>query len=190
MIQKKYFLSLAIFSSAILFFEISLFLSLKIAWIVFLCIFYGGVFYILKYRGLEIFQGWRRNFFLTWIFLYPALHIVVTYMVENDVIAYSYRYLNTIEHILLMGSIAFILYGIFYNIFKKVNFLQGSLVLFCFLLSIGISIEVLQYGMRMFFYEPVELYKIAAYYHDTIADVTTNIFAGIFWSLIIVRKKI
>jgi len=172
--------------SAVLSMGTSLLLGLKSAWIAFLIFFYIGIFFLIISQKFSLFTGKRKSFFLFWIFFYPVLNIWVLYMIEYNVIPYSWRFFNTLEHTFLMASLAFIVYGVMGNIFKKVSYFEGVIILFSFLLSIGIGIEVLQYIIRVFLFDPAPTYKLAAYYSDTIADTTTNIFSGFFWSAIIV----
>jgi len=186
--MNKIFNKYIFFILAFICVSFSIFFALKTAWIIFLLLFYISAYFLI-FKKQNIFTNRIEKLFIFWMFFYPFLNIFILYIIQYDIILHSYRIFNTIEHIGLIGSLSFIIYGFLIKLFSKLSDWERFLVLFSIIISIGIGIEVLQYMVRVFIFESASTYKMAEYYSDTIFDTITNIISGIFWSLLVAYRK-
>jgi vancomycin permeability regulator SanA len=108
------------------------------------------------------------------IFLYPFLETIIRIFIAGEIIPYSWRYFNLAEHFIWMMFLLIISYPLFYLTLKKIDKKHQFLHLFGFLMVVGIFNEIFEYIMRMH-NEMTDDYLLAAYYIDTIYDLSINI---------------
>jgi hypothetical protein len=157
-------------------------LQLGIFWKIFLFIWFGAMF-IAKFLNLfaELSSA-QKTIFSFMYYGYPVIGNFLEYMIHHDVISYSWRVLNCLEHIAIMIALSFLFFLFLKKTTDALPRIQYMLFYFSLLITVGSAIEILQYCYRIFFVNP-SLVQMSSYYTDSIIDMMTNFF-GAFVSVV------
>lgn len=136
-------------------------LELGSAWKLMLIGWMALVLFLRHTKRDENFSPQQQRVFSVLWWLFPVLVTGVEYMVDANVIAHSWRYLNILEHGILMTAFAFSFYGLLAPYLKKLPKIVAIAFLFASLMTFGLGIEILQYLWRDILLSPTTA-KMAA----------------------------
>ncbi len=122
------------------------------------------------------------------IFIYPLLETIIKYMIEYNIIAYSWFWLNRFEHFLWAFAVIILLIPLFINIIKKLLWWQSAFLIVGLIFIIGNGIEFIQFIIR-YYYKPRNSVRFIAYYRDTIYDMMSNSLGSIMGFFILYQIK-
>ncbi len=113
-------------------------------------------------------------------FAYPLMASVIKYMIENNVIAYSWFWLNRFEHFFWAFSMTIILLPLVYQYQKVIAKKWLLFVLGCVTITLGNVIEIIEFSLRQNLTDT----RLGLYYADTMLDILMN-FTGVIVALIV-----
>ncbi len=142
------------------------------------------IIYSLKILNIEnkILKPHLTLYYAT-VFVFPMLESILTWLIKNNIIAYSWFWLNRIEHIIASASISILILLILFKYLKKVKWYINLILLIAIVSMIGNFVEFFQYIRRIFFNNSFTINKIT-FYSDTILDMFSNVL-GSFLGFII-----
>ncbi len=145
----------------------------------FMLIVWIGLVVLLQKKAKLLPSGLNKLFHIV-TYAYPLIASVIKYMIENNVIAYSWFWLNRFEHFFWAFSITIILLPLFYQYQKVIAKKWLLLVLGCVTITLGNVIEIIEFSLRQNLTDT----RLGLYYADTMLDIVMN-FSGVIVALII-----
>jgi hypothetical protein len=134
-----------------------------------------GAFLIARWKGLyDKLNSKEKIYYTLVIFLYPFFELIIKYMLANDVIPYSWNWLNRIEHFIAAIGIQVLFYPFLRPTLLKLNAKESFLFLVFTCSFIGVLNEFLEYGIRIY-YHLTDTTQFSYYYWDTIYDMAINV---------------
>jgi hypothetical protein len=127
-------------------------------------------------------------YYMVVIILYPIFEAVIKYMLINDIIPYSWNWLNRIEHFIAAIAIETLFYPFLKPTLAKLNKSESFLFMVFTTSFIGVVNEFMEYGIRIHYHFTDSL-KFSYYYWDTIYDLAINVFGAITGFFVIRRLK-
>lgn len=156
-------------------------------WVVIVGIWFG-LFFIFRFTQLEAkLSNKERRIYLITVLLYPIVESWIKWMIEKNVIPYSWFWLNRLEHLCWAFAVVIIFLPIFTDIWKTLNWWQNLILLIGFTCFIGNLNEFLEYLLRSRS-SSINYRIFAAYYWDTIYDMMMNIIGGFVGFIVLIWK--
>lgn len=162
-----YFVALVIFSL----FIFTNWTFMLAVWIGLIVIFYK------KAQALPV--GLKRLFQIV-TFGYPLIASIIKFMIEKDVIKYSWFWLNRFEHFFWAFSMTVILLPLAYQFQKTIDRKWLLLVQGCIAITLGNVIEVIEFSLRRNLADT----RLGLYYSDTMFDILMN-FLGVMIAILV-----
>lgn len=107
-------------------------------------------------------------------FGYPLIASIIKFMIEQDVIPYSWFWLNRFEHFFWALSMTVIFLPLAHQFIKLVDKKWLLLVQGCIAITLGNVIEVIEFALRKNLADT----RLGLYYSDTMFDILMN-FLGV-----------
>jgi hypothetical protein len=158
--------------------------SLKIIIIV----FWYSLFFLLRFTKLEKkLTRKEQNIYYIAILIYPIIFSFTHWMIEKNVIPYSWFWLNRLEHISASFGVAIISLPLLIDIWKKCNWWQELLLIIGLVSLVGNLNEFVEYYIRSAS-ALIDTRILAIAYTDTIYDMAMNIIGGLMGWLVLRSK--
>lgn len=176
----KFNLFWIIFASVIILFSLTVFSN----WVLLGCIWFA-VFFIFRFSKIEtnLSTSEHRLYLLT-AFVFPIIETSLTWMIQKNIIPYSWFWLNRAEHFFSAIGVTIILLPIYINTWYKLNWWQNLVFTLGLVCLIGNLNEFFEYFLRACC-KPINYGKFAVYYPDTIYDMGANFIGGLVGFLVI-----
>ena len=156
-------------------------------WSVMLICWFGLAAFIYKTR-LNSLSVKERKYWLILVFAYPVLETILKGSIYFDLIPYSYRPLNLIEHGLWAMSMGLVLYPLLKNSILKLNQIPAFLLVFGVVIVIGNLNELAEFVIRQLM-NLTTTQLMDAYYTDTIIDLVVNLIGSGLGAFILTTQK-
>ncbi|HLO87656.1 MAG TPA: hypothetical protein VK203_21990 [Nostocaceae cyanobacterium] len=153
-------------------------------WVVMAGIWFG-LFFLFRLTKLEtkLSESEHRIYLITAL-LYPLLESWIKWMIEKNIIPYSWFWLNRLEHFSWALATVILFLPIFRDIWKNLTWWQNLIFILGFISFLGNLNEFLEYYLRA--QSPNINYRMfTLYYQDTVYDMIMNIFGGIVGFLVL-----
>lgn len=167
--MKKFYL-LPIFASIIIILIAIGHFTFPIMSVMLICWFSIAAFVKVKNFDKRLSRSERKLFFIT-IILYPIIETVIKYLLVNDIIPYSWFWINRVEHFLSAIAIEILFYPFLKPTLSKLNKIESFIFIVCVVVFIGNLNEFFEYLIRHI----LNTYRLDFYYWDTIYDMVMNI---------------
>ncbi|WP_009633646.1 hypothetical protein [Synechocystis sp. PCC 7509] len=169
-----------LFATLIILFSLTVFSN----WVLLGCIWFA-VFFIFRFSNLEKnLSSNEHRLYLTTAFVFPIIETWLTWMIQKDIIPYSWFWLNRLEHFFSALGVVIILLPIYINIWHKLKWWQSLIFVLGLICIIGNLNEFFEFFLRVCC-KPIKHSKFAVYYPDTIYDMGVNLMGGLVGFLII-----
>lgn len=153
-----------------------------------LFIFTNWTFMLVVWIGLILFFNKKaqllpkaqKHLFQIVTFGYPLIASVIKFMIEKDVIPYSWFWLNRFEHFFWALSMTIVFLPLAHQFSKVVNSKWLLIVQGCVAITLGNVIEVIEFSLRRNLADT----RLGLYYSDTMFDILMN-FLGVFVAIVI-----
>lgn len=145
----------------------------------FMLIVWIGLVVLLQKKARLLPSGLNKLFHIV-TYAYPLIASVIKYMIENNVIAYSWFWLNRFEHFFWAFSMSIILLPLVYQYQKLIAKKWLLLVLGCVTITLGNVIEIIEFSLRQNLTDT----RLGLYYADTMLDILMN-FTGVIMAITI-----
>ncbi|HLP90595.1 MAG TPA: hypothetical protein VK184_18685 [Nostocaceae cyanobacterium] len=146
-------------------------------WVVMVVIWFG-LFFIFRWQNLEAKLSDSEHFiYLTTVLVYPLLGSWIKWMIEKNIIPYSWFWLNRLEHFSWALAVVILLLPLFIDIWKISNWWQNLILILGLVCLLGNINEFLEYFLRANS-KTINYQLLAIYYQDTIYDMIMNIIGG------------
>lgn len=175
--MKKYIL----YSLAMLLFGF----SLSPLWLVVLSVWLSVGFYIKIKKLDEPLSGLEQKTFNYILLGYPFVETFLKFMIEKNVIPYSWFWLNRLEHIIFSMVIGILLLPFLKKTLSKLNMWEGLLYFVGIVVLIGNLNEFFEYGIRMFITNITNKTVLSAFYWDTIYDLAINVLGAVLGFILV-----
>lgn len=153
----------------LMYFIIYLVLSFKFLFLVWILMFAVWSFLVL-YTSIK-YNVENKGFWLI-AFGYPTIEFITKYLIESNLIPYSWVWLNRLEHLFWAFSIFVLLSYFFKNYLKnRIKIWEIMVIVFLIVNFIGVLNELAEFFIRQYFH-----LEKSVYYKDTIFDQLMNIF--------------
>ncbi len=168
-----------IFAGLIISFSLTVFSN----WVLLGCIWFA-VFFIFRLSNLEknLSISEYRLYIVT-AFVLPIIETWLTWMIQKNIIPYSWFWLNRLEHFCSAIGVSIILLPIYVNIWHSLKWWQNLIFVLGLICWIGNLNEFFEFSLRCF--QPISNSKFALYYSDTIYDMSVNLIGGLVGFLIV-----
>jgi hypothetical protein len=148
-----------------------------------------GAFLIARKKKLyDKLNSSEKKYYMLVFILYPLFELIIKYMLVNDVIPYSWNWLNRIEHFIAAIGIQVLFYPYLRPTLSKLNLKESFLFLVFTCSFIGVLNEFLEYGIRLH-YNLTDNVQFSYYYWDTIYDMAVNVVGATVGFFILYRLK-
>jgi glycopeptide antibiotics resistance protein len=144
-----------------------------------------GLFFLFRLIKLETkLSASEHQIYLTTALLYPLLESWIKWMIEKNIIPYSWFWLNRLEHFAWATATVILFLPVFKNIWKASNWWQTLIFILGLVSLLGNINEFLEYYLRA--KSSNISYRIfTIYYQDTIYDMIMNIIGGLIGFLLL-----
>ncbi len=143
-----------------------------------LIVWIGLIVFFYK-KALVLPNGLKKLFQIV-TFGYPLVASIIKFMIEKDVIKYSWFWLNRFEHFFWAFSMTIILLPLAHQFSKTIDKKWLLLVQGCIAITLGNLIEVIEFCLRSNLTDT----KFGLYYSDTMFDILMN-FLGVIIAIVI-----
>lgn len=139
-------------------------------------------FFIVIRKDFEVLNSTEFKVWQIIAFTYPLIETVIKMMIEFNVIPYSWRWLNNMEHISWSICMYLILLPYTKRLFNIHKYYIALALIFAVVVAIGNFNELLQYIIRSYlgFSENFSM----TYYSDSMGDLINNLIGGLIASCI------
>lgn len=169
-----------IFASLIISFSLTVFSN----WVLLGCIWFA-VFFIFRLSNLEKnLSISEHKLYIVTAFVFPITETWLTWMIQKNIIPYSWFWLNRLEHFCSAIGVSIILLPIYINIWHSLKWWQNLIFILGLICLIGNLNEFFEFFLRVCC-QPINYSKFALYYSDTIYDMGVNLIGGLVGFLII-----
>jgi hypothetical protein len=134
---------------------------------------------VVFYKKARLLPPGLKKLFQIVIFGYPLVASIIKFMIEKDIIKYSWFWLNRFEHFFWAFSMTIVLFPITYPFRKILNKKWLLLIQGCITITLGNVIELIEFAMRQSLTDT----RLGLYYSDTMLDLVMN-FSGVTIALI------
>ncbi len=169
-----------LFASVIILFSLTVFSN----WVLLGCIWFA-VFFIFRFSNLEKnLSSSEHKLYLTTAFVFPVIETWLTWMIQKNIIPYSWFWLNRLEHFFLSIGVTIIFLPSYTSIWYDLKWWQNLIFLLGLICLIGNLNEFFEYFLRACC-QSINYSKFAVYYPDTIYDMGMNLIGGFVGFLIV-----
>ncbi len=169
-----------LFASLIILFSLTVFSN----WVLLGCIWFA-VFFIFRFSKLETkLSNSEHRLYLITAFVFPIIETWLNWMIQKNIIPYSWFWLNRLEHFSSSISVTIILLPIYVSIWYSLKWWQDLVFILGLICLIGNLNEFFEYFLRVCC-NPSNYPKLAIYYSDTIYDMSVNLIGGLVGFLIV-----
>ncbi len=147
-------------------------------------VFYFAIIYRKENKVLDTNQNkiWKIT-----VFAYPILETFIKFMITFDIIPFSWRWLNTLEHLAWALSMYLMLLPYTKSLQSKVVSIWALFLIAGIVIIFGNLNELFEYIIRNIILNFTTDWRQALYYTDTTIDLTMN-FVGVLTGAIISLK--
>jgi hypothetical protein len=172
------------FATFIILFSLTVFSN----WVILGSIWFA-VFFIFRFSKLEAkLSSSAHNLYLVTVFLFPIVETWTTWMIQENIIPYSWFWLNRLEHFSSAVGVTIILLPIYINIWYHLKWWQNLIFILGLICLIGNLNEFFEFFLRVCC-KHVKRSSLAVYYADTIYDMGANLVGG-FVGFLIIKLRI
>lgn len=150
----------------------------------FMLVVWIGLIVVFYQKALLLPNGLKKLFQIV-TFGYPLIASIIKFMIEKDVIKYSWFWLNRFEHFFWAFSMTIILLPLAHQFSKTIDKKWLLLVQGCIAITLGNIIEVIEFCLRSNLTDT----RFGLYYSDTMFDILMN-FLGVIIAILISYKLI
>lgn len=169
-----------LFASSTILFSLTVFSN----WVLLGCIWFA-VFFIFKFSKLEAkLSNSERRLYLTTALVFPIVETWLNWMIQKNIVPYSWFWLNRLEHLCSSVGVTIILLPIYINIWHSLKWWQSLVFILGLVCLIGNLNEFFEYFLRVCC-KAINYGKFAVYYSDTIYDMGVNLIGGLIGFLIV-----
>lgn len=137
-----------------------------------------GLFFTFRFTKLESnLSAKEHKLYLSTVLIYPLVETWIKWMIEKNIISYSWFWLNRLEHFCWAMALVIIFLPIFSDIVKNLKWWQNLIFVVSFICLLGNLNEFLEYFLRLQG-KPKNQLQLAVYYWDTIYDMMMNLVGG------------
>lgn len=153
-------------------------------WVLLGCIWFAA-FFVFRFSKLETkLSSSEHQLYLTTAFVFPLIETWLTWMIQRNVISYSWFWLNRLEHFFSSVGVVIILLPIYINIWYSLKWWQNLIFILGLICLIGNLNEFFEYFLRVCC-KPINYSRLGIYYPDTIYDMSVNLIGGLVGFLIV-----
>ncbi|MBW4664462.1 MAG: hypothetical protein KME01_09715 [Chroococcus sp. CMT-3BRIN-NPC107] len=169
-----------LFASLIILFSLTVFSN----WVLLGCIWFG-IFFTFRFSKLENrLSSSEHKLYLTTAFVLPIIETWLTWMIQKDIIPYSWFWLNRLEHFFSAISVTIILLPAYITIWHKLKWWQNLVFILGLICLIGNLNEFFEFFLRVCC-KPVKYSRFGVYYPNTIYDMGVNLIGGLVGFLLV-----
>lgn len=162
-----------LFASLIILFSLTVFSN----WVLLGCIWFA-VFFAFRFFKLENrLSSSEHKLYITTVFVFPIIETWLTWMIQKDVIPYSWFWLNRLEHFFSAVGVTILFLPIYINVWLKLEWWQNLVFVLGLICLIGNLNEFFEFFLRVCC-KPVKYSRLGGYYPDTIYDMGVNLIGG------------
>ncbi len=173
-----------LFASSIILFSLTVFSN----WVLLGCIWFA-VFFLFRFSKLETkLSTSEHRLYLATSFLFPIVETWLTWMIQKNIIPYSWFWLNRLEHFCSAIGVTIILLPIYINVWHSLKWWQNLIFILGLICLIGNLNEFFEYFLRVCC-KSINYSKFGFYYIDTMYDMGINLVGG-FVGFLIVKLNI
>jgi hypothetical protein len=144
-----------------------------------MAIIWFSLFFIFRFTQLETkLSETQQTIYLTTILLYPLVESWIKWMIEKNIIPYSWFWLNRLEHFSWALAVVIIFLPLFKELLQTLNWWQYLIFVLGLISILGNCNEFLEYWLRASSSKTVNYRLWSFYYSDTIYDMMMNIMGG------------
>lgn len=144
-----------------------------------------GIFFVFRKTSLEKqLSEKERQLYLNTIWIYPLVETSLKWMIEKNVIPYSWFWLNRLEHFSWAIAVGIIFLPAYADISKKLKWWQNLILVTSLVCLLGNLNEFLEYFVRVKA-NLTDDKHFAVYYWDTIYDMMMNMMGGFVGFLVL-----
>ncbi len=159
--------------------------TLSYLWVFILSIWLIIGFYIKKTKKDQQLSSKEQKMFNYVFYIYPLIETFLKFMIEKNVIAYSWFWLNRLEHIIFSMVLGILLLPLIKKTFAKLNTFEALLYFVGLVIFIGNVNEFLEYAIRIYVTQITNNVILSAYYWDTIYDLGINLIGALLGFIIV-----
>ena len=149
-------------------------------WSVMLIVWFAVATYaVAKHLDVRLDERQRSTYWLI-IYLYPLIESIIKYMINGNVIAYSWFWLNRLEHFAWAVAMGLLLIPFLSPSLRKLSLPFQLLLYVGAVVIIGNLNEFFEYAIRIYIGMFGNQAKMAAFYWDTIYDLVINMLGSAF----------
>jgi hypothetical protein len=156
----------------------SLSLWLYPTWGLMLGVWFGLVFFIIYKKLVLPLPRWQQLVFLLNASLYPLLETCIKIMINENVIPYSWFWLNRLEHGLFSFCLTILVLPLFWKEHQSFSVWKQGCMVVGIVIIIGNLNEFLEYLVRIVSGLTTSD-RFAVYYWDTIYDLMLNLMGSV-----------
>ena len=152
-------------------------------WSVMITVWACLYFFIILKKYEQVLNSSELKFWKYVVFLYPLIETLIKAAIEFNIVPYSWRPLNILEHLAWSTCMFLILMPFTKKLIAKNGKILGLSIIFGFVIVIGNLNELLEFALRIFW--NLDSQKLfAAYYLDTIIDLIVNLMGSLIGGII------
>ena len=153
-------------------------------WVLLGCVWFT-VFFTFRFSNLEQkLSISEHKLYLATVFIFPLVETYLTWMIQKNIIPYSWFWLNRLEHFSSAVGVSIILLPIYIDIWHKLKLWQSLVFILGLVCLIGNLNEFFEFFLRVCC-KPIKFSRFAVYYSDTIYDMGVNLIGGFVGFLLI-----
>lgn len=169
-----------LFATLIILFSLTIFSN----WLLLGCIWFAA-FFIFRFSKLEKNLSTNEHkLYLSTAFVFPIIETWLTWMIQKNILPYSWFWLNRLEHFFSAVGVTIMLLPIYINIWHKLKWWQNLAFILGLICLIGNLNEFFEFLLRVCC-KPIKYRDFAVYYSDTIYDMGVNLLGGLVGFLLI-----
>lgn len=157
---------------------------------VFLLVGWVGIFAFIKIKGFDSGLPSRyEKVFTATALLYPLIETAIKFVIERDLIPYSWIWLNRIEHFGFSAFLVILIFPVIRRFYIKLDLIGQIVFVVGIIVFLGNINEFVEYLVRLMLNLRS---KFGHYYEDTIIDLFVNMlgaFAGFGLLKLVLDKK-